>query len=164
MKKLRIRKFDYIIWGILLILGILVYTTNNSIFVLLAFPFLLLYGGIWILRLLLFFLGQTKQISSSETPNRQVDTSSWIKCRGLILEVLPGDEIVENGKVIAKLIDFVIKLEEYGDISMIHNTYVKGFKMPISHFGSFAINTQVTVFVNPKHQLTDAVFDPYQKA
>lgn len=164
MKNIRLKKFDYFIWAVLLIVGSLSYITGSYKLLLIAFPFLLLYVAVWTLRLLLFFLGQTKQISLSELPGTKADTSGWIKCRGILSKILPGHEVVENGRVVARLMDFEVKLEKYDGEAFIHNTYVRDVVMPVSHLGSFGINTQVCVLVNPKHRLTEAVFVPDQVA
>lgn len=158
MDKIRIRKFDYIIWLIVAVLGALCYFTHNIIFLLLTYPFLLLYFIVWVLRFILYFFGRSKQIPSSEIHLQKTDTSGWIKSKGKIMQVLPNDEVVENGKIIARFMSFKIQLEKYEDISMVHEVFISRVLVPISNLNEIGINKEVQVLVHPQKKFT-AVFD-----
>lgn len=159
MKKIRIRKFDFLIWGIFAILGLLYYKSSSFIYLIIAFPFLLLYFAIWVLRLILFFFGRTKQIAATDIRPEIINTSGWIKCKGVITQILPGHEITKYGKVIAKLVGYTIKLEKYDDPVMVNDVFIDDVITPISQLNIIGINQEVNLLVKPGHQFI-AVFDP----
>ena len=91
MKKLRVKTFDYFMWAILAIVGILFYFTQQYFVLLIAIPFLLFYLIIWFLRLLLFYAGRSAQVPYDDIHPHKLNTSGWIKSRAKILEILPSD-------------------------------------------------------------------------
>lgn len=74
------------------------------------------------------------------------------------MQVLPNDEVIENGKIIGRFMSFKIQLEKYEDISMVHEVFISRVLVPISNLNEIGINKEVQVLVHPQKKFT-AVFD-----
>jgi len=159
MKKLRVKTFDYFMWAILAIVGILFYFTQQYFVLLIAIPFLLFYLIIWFLRLLLFYAGRSAQVPYDDIHPHKLNTSGWIKSRAKILEILPSDEIVDEGIVTAKFVGFKVKVEKYDGVPMVHELFINNVITPLSYLNSLAINSEAHVLIHPHHKYV-AVFDP----
>ncbi len=159
MMKMKIKKFDYLIWAVLLLIGVAFYFTQQYLVLLIAIPFLIFYGIILFLRLLIFSAGKPTQIHSDDIHPHKINTSGWIKSRAKIIEILPSDEIINDGKVIARFVGFKLKIEKYDGVPMIHELFINNVITPISKLQSMGINTEVQVLLNPKNKYV-GVFDP----
>lgn len=143
----------------LLLIGVAFYFTGQYLVLLVAIPFLLFYGIILFLRLLIFSAGKPMQIQSDDIQLQKINTSGWIKSRAKIIEILPSDEIITDGKVTAKFVGFKLKIEKYDSVAMIHELFINNVITPISYLQTMAINTEVHVLLNPRHKYV-AIFDP----
>ena len=76
------------------------------------------------------------------------DTSDWTKTKGVITRFIPDSKIVENGQVTAQLFAFYIQTERDANVLRSDKAFISGHIIPVSHIGSFGINTLVDVLVN----------------
>lgn len=159
MMKMKIKKFDYLIWAVLLLIGVAFYFTQQYLVLLIAIPFLIFYGIILFLRLLIFSAGKPTQIHSDDIHPHKINTSGWIKSRARIIEIFPSDEIVNEGIVTAKFVGFKVKVEKYDGVPMVHELFINNVITPLSYLNSLAINSEAHVLIHPHHKYV-AVFDP----
>jgi hypothetical protein len=158
-QKFRIKKADIVFLLLLASAGGMYYYTGKYFFMVLTVSLGILYLPILILKLI-FHWGRTKEMTMEQALRKvkHYDTSDWRKSKAMITQILPGDIITENGKAVAKMTSFKVWLENYGENPMINEAFISDVIMPITHFQSFAINTQVDVLVKPTR--ITAIFDP----
>ena len=159
-QKFRIRKVDVVFYLLIASAGVLCCYTKHLFFLILLGVLILLYLPILMLKLIVHFFGRTKEMTMEQALRevRHYDTSDWVKSKAIITQILPGNIIKENGKAVAKMTAFKVRLENYGENPMINEAYIPAMVMPITHFQSFGINTQVDVLVKPTRMT--AIFDP----
>lgn len=128
--------------------------------------------GLVIIYLMLFLMGllmrgstlmsnNPKEISMEEAKkkiNQHENISDWTKVKGIITRFIPDSKIVENGQVTAQLFAFYIQTERDANVLRSDKAFISGHIIPVSHIGSFGINTPVDVIVNKTGAW--AVFDP----
>lgn len=159
-QKFRIRKVDLVFYLLIASAGVLCCYTKHLFFLILLGVLILLYLPILMLKLIVHFFGRTKEMTMEQALRevKHYDTSDWVKSKAIITQILPGNIIKENGKAVAKMTAFKVRLENYGENPMINEAYIPAMVMPITHFQSFGINTQVDVLVKPTRMT--AIFDP----
>jgi heme/copper-type cytochrome/quinol oxidase subunit 4 len=151
--------------GLLCLFLFLHFKTGNNNYLILA----IVIAGIW---LLLFTLGRLtnangkplKELTMQEAETqieKHEDTSNWSKTKGVITRFIPLNKIIENGQVVAQLYYFYLQTEREASVLRTDKTVVGGHIIPISHVGSFSINTPVNVLVNKTGAW--AIFDPEQE-
>ncbi|MGX9985454.1 hypothetical protein [Soonwooa purpurea] len=135
------------------------------VFSLLAVSFAIIYVMFYLMGLL--FRGSAltgtapKEISMEEAKKKikqHENISDWTKTKGIITRFIPDSKIVENGEVSAQLFSFYIQTERDANVLRTDKAFISGHIIPISHIGSFSINTPVAVWVNKTGAW--AVFDP----
>ncbi len=118
--------------------------------------------GLAIIYLMVFLMGLLfrgsaltrtvpKEISMEEAQKKTAqhkDTSGWTKVKGIITRFIPDSKIVENGQVTAQLFAFYIQTERDANVLRSDKAFISGHIIPVSHIGSFGINTPVDVLVN----------------
>jgi len=158
-QKFRIKKADVVFLLLLASAGGMYYYTEKYFFLVLTIALGILYLPILIIKLL-FHWGRTKEMTMEQALRKvkHYDTSDWRKSKAMITQIIPGDIITENGKAVAKMTAFTVRLENYGDNPMVNEARIFDVIMPIAHFQSFGINTRVDVLVKPTR--FTAIFDP----
>jgi len=158
-QKFRIRKADVVFLLLLASASGMYYYTGKYFFLVLAIALGILYLPILIIKLS-FHWGRTKEISMEQALKKvkHYDASDWRKSKAIITQIIPCDIITENGKAVAKMTSFTVRLENYGDNPMLNEARIFDVIMPIAHFQSFGINTKVNVLVNPNK--VTAIFEP----
>lgn len=154
-----LKKADIVSLLLLASAGGMYYYTGKYFFLVLTVSLGILYLPILILKLI-FHWGRTKEMTMAQALRKvkHHDTSDWRKSKAMITQILPGDIITENGKAVAKMTAFTVRLENYGDNPMVNEARIFDVIMPIAHFQSFGINTKVDFLV--KLTRFTAIFDP----
>lgn len=139
-------------------------STGRKIFGILIAVLAILYVIFFLMGLLMrgsALMGATPtEISMEEAKKRTAqhkDTSNWTKAKGIITRFIPDSKIVENGLVKAQLFAFYIQTERDDNTLRSDKAFISGHIIPVSHIGSFGINTPVDILVNKTGAL--AVFD-----
>ncbi len=128
--------------------------------------------GLAIIYLMFFLMGllfrgsaltgaAPKEISMEEAQKKTAqhkDTSGWTKAKGIITRFIPDSKIVENGQVTGQLFAFYIQTERDANVLRSDKAFINAHIIPVSHIGSFGINTPVDVLVNKTGAW--AVFEP----
>ena len=146
--------------GLFCLFPFLHFKTGNKIYL----PFAIVVAGLW---LLLFIMGKLivskplKELTMQQAQKqiaKHKNTSDWAKTKGIITRFVPLNKIVENGEVVAQLYYFYLQTEREAGVLRTDKAAVGGHIIPISHVGSFGINTPVNVLVNKTGAW--AIFDP----
>lgn len=160
----RIKSHSFFILSILLC-WYLYQSTGRKIFGIMTAVLAILYVMFFLMGLI--FRGSAltgtapKEISMEGSQKKRAqhkDTSGWTKAKGIITRFIPDSKIVENGQVVAQLFAFYIQTARDATILRSDKAFISGHIIPVSHIGSFGINTPIQVLVNRTGAW--AVFDP----
>lgn len=117
--------------------------TSSFSYAILATIFSFLYFFLLLFKLLINTFGN-KDLTLEQAlqrVNKLKDISTRTKKRGVIINFYEQQKVLDKGKVIGQIFYFHIKTEGGGTLRISHI-------IPISHIGSFTINTPVTVLMN----------------
>lgn len=130
-------------------------SSGNEIFGIMIAVLAILYVMFFLMGLLMrgsALMGAAQTEISMEEAKKKIvqhkDTSGWTKVKGVITRFIPDSKIVENGQVVAQLFAFYIQTERDANVLRSDKAFISGHIIPISHIGSFGINTPVDVLVN----------------